>query len=52
MDYFTDTKSALQIIVLEHADEDIWGEHENIHLVERWRGGNKLVPQSWIIERK
>ena len=50
--YIIDTKSALQIIVLEHADEDVWGECENIYLVDRWRGGNKLVPKSWIIESK
>ena len=24
--YIIDTKSALQIIVLEHADEDVWGD--------------------------
>ncbi len=46
--YLIDTKALLQIIVLEHADEDIWGEFENISLVERWRDGEKLVPQSWI----
>jgi uncharacterized coiled-coil protein SlyX len=50
--YIADTKSPLQIIVLEHADEDVWGEYDNISLVERWRDGNKLVPQSWIKENK
>lgn len=47
--YITGTKSKLQIIVMEHADEDIWGEIGNINLVERWRGNNpKLVPTEWI----
>jgi ribosomal protein S15P/S13E len=50
--YITDTKEPLQIIVLEHADQDIWGEYKNIYLVDRWRDGNKLVPQSWISENK
>jgi len=34
---------------MEHADEDVWGEIENIHLVKRWRGNNeKLIPAEWI----
>ncbi len=45
--YIANTKSEMQIIVLEHADEDIWGEYEYTSLVERWRDGKKLVPQSW-----
>ena len=49
--YMADTESSLQIIVLEHADADVWGEYSNISLVERWRDGNKLVPQSWIKEK-
>jgi hypothetical protein len=36
----------LQIIVLDHADEDVWGGLPNIHLVEEWRG-NALVPLDW-----
>lgn len=39
----------VQIIVTEHADEDVWGGVESVHLVERWRGkGNKLIPQEWL----
>lgn len=39
----------VQIIVTEHADEDVWGNVESVHLVERWRGeGNKLIPQDWL----
>ena len=41
--------SKVQIIVVEHADEDVWGEVEGVHLVERWRDTNqKLVPAEWI----
>ena len=46
--YFDSAKSELQIIVTEHADEDVWGEFTNIALIERWRDGEKLVPPEWI----
>lgn len=46
--YVNNAKSELQIIVLEHADEDIWGGLDNITLVERWRDNNKLIPIEWI----
>lgn len=42
------TKGAFQIIVLDHAAEDVWGIIEGIHLVEEWRYGLKLVPISWL----
>ena len=43
------TQNAVQIIVTEHADEDIWGEVPSVHLVAKWRGINeKLVPVKWI----
>ena len=48
-DYSKNTQSQLQIIVMEHADEDIWGEFDNITLVKRWRGDEKLIPIEWII---
>lgn len=38
-----------QIIVTEHAGEDIWGGLRTIHEVEHWtRDGEKLIPDSWI----
>lgn len=41
----------LQIIVLEHASEDVWGEVGNINKVVEWRGkNNKLIPEEWINE--
>lgn len=39
----------VQIIVTEHADEDIWGDVQGTYLVERWRGNDKkLVPLEWL----
>lgn len=47
--FIKDLNGNIQIIVMEHADEDIWGGIEDIHLVKRWRGNNdKLVPIEWI----
>lgn len=41
------TTGRLQIIVLDHADEEVWGGLTNVHLVEEWRGKG-LVPDAWI----
>lgn len=38
----------LQIILLDHADMNVWQGIENTHLVEEWRDGTKLVPTSWV----
>ena len=38
----------LQIILLDHADMNVWGGIENAHLVEEWRDGTKLVPVTWV----
>lgn len=43
-----DAKGRLQIIVLDHAAETVWGGIEGIHLVEEWRSGLKLVPVQWL----
>lgn len=51
-DYVKKAKSELQIIIMEHADEDIWGEFDEITLVERWRGSSKLIPVEWIPTRE
>lgn len=40
------TDGRMQIIVLDHADEEVWGELANVHLVEEWRGKG-LVPRTW-----
>ena len=46
-DVISKTKGRLQIVVLDHADEEVWGELANVHLVEEWRGKG-LVPDAWI----
>jgi len=38
----------LQIIVVDHATEEIWGKLKGIHKVDDWRGENKLVPKAWV----
>lgn len=43
----TKTEGRLQIIVLDHADEEVWGGLRNVHLVEEWRGKG-LVPDAWV----
>jgi uncharacterized protein YqgV (UPF0045/DUF77 family) len=41
-------KSRLQVILLDHADEKVWGDIDNVVLVEEWREGKKLVPLQWL----
>lgn len=41
-------KGSWQAVVLDHAGGDVWGELPGIHLVEDWRGSNKLVPEAWL----
>ncbi|EAP84029.1 DUF3732 domain-containing protein [Sulfitobacter sp. EE-36] len=38
----------LQIIVLDHAGEDVWGDFEHVYKVAEWRDGEKLIPDSWL----
>jgi len=40
-------KGRLQIIVLDHAHEEVWGKLPGVKLVDEWRGGKKLVPVDW-----
>lgn len=40
--------SRLQIIVLDHADEDVWGGIAGVKLSEEWRGSVALIPLDWI----
>ena len=42
------TNSRIQIIIIDHADEMTWNGIDNVHVVERWRGGNALVPRNWL----
>jgi hypothetical protein len=39
--------SRLQVIVLDHADEDVWGGLESVVLAELWRD-RALVPVEWL----
>ena len=38
----------LQVIILDHAGESVWGDIENTVLVAEWRDGRKLVPVEWL----
>jgi hypothetical protein len=38
----------LQIIVLDHAGPDVWGDIPGVTLIEEWRGDDKLVPLDWV----
>jgi hypothetical protein len=40
----------LQIIVLDHAGSEVWGNLEGVTLVEEWRGKKKLVPVEWLAD--
>lgn len=37
----------LQIVVLDHADEDVWGDLAGVVLAEHWRD-HALVPYEWL----
>ncbi len=43
-----EANNSLQIIVLDHASENVWGSIEGVHCVEEWRNSNKLVPMDWL----
>jgi hypothetical protein len=40
-------EGALQIIVLDHAPEQVWGQLPDVTLAANWRTGEKLVPPEW-----
>lgn len=37
----------LQIIVLDHATDTVWGGVQPLRVAGEWRGGAKLVPDTW-----
>lgn len=43
-----ESKGRLQIIVLDHAGHDVWGEISGVTLAREWRGNEKLVPDKWL----
>ena len=40
----------MQILVLEHADDSIYGDVQGVNEVCVWRNGEKLIPLEWIEE--
>lgn len=38
----------LQILVLDHASKEVWG-NVDVHVVEEWRDGRALVPKAWLL---
>lgn len=40
----------LQLIVLDHASRDVWGEIPGVVGLREWRDGVKLVPMKWLNE--
>jgi len=38
----------LQIIVLDHAGPDVWGEILGVARIQDWRGDDRLVPTDWL----
>ena len=41
---------AWQSIILDHADDGIYGGIDGIYEVEEWRNGKKLIPEEWYNE--
>lgn len=41
-------KGRLQVIILDHAGPDVWGEIPGVALADEWRGDQKLVPIHWL----
>ena len=41
-------KGQLQLIVLDHASQDVWGDVEGVVGLPEWRNGVKLVPMDWL----
>jgi len=46
-DAVRDTDGQLQIIVLDHATDTVWGDVEGLNVAAQWRDGAKLVPDNW-----
>jgi tetratricopeptide (TPR) repeat protein len=47
-DVVSAANGGLQIIVLDHAPREVWGDIPNVVAFEEWRGGVKLVPSEWL----
>ena len=44
------TDGKWQAIILDHADDTIYGELPNVKEVDVWREGRKLIPTEWYLE--
>ncbi|TVM36099.1 DUF3732 domain-containing protein [Oceanidesulfovibrio marinus] len=44
----TNASGDLQILIFDHAPKEVWQDCSNVHLVETWRGGDKLIPSDWL----
>jgi hypothetical protein len=42
------TRGRLQIVLIDHVGESEWHDMKDVHLVERWREGNALIPSHWL----
>lgn len=45
-----DAKGGLQLIVLDHASHDVWGDIDGVVGLPEWRNGVKLVPMTWLVD--
>lgn len=45
-----DAKGGLQLIVLDHASRDVWGDIDGVVGLHEWRNGDKLVPMTWLTD--
>jgi len=45
-------RGRMQVIILDHAGPDVWGEILGVTLTEEWRGEKKLVPVEWLPGRQ
>jgi len=45
-----DATGGLQLIVLDHASHDVWGDIDGVVGLPEWRNGDKLVPMTWLTD--
>ena len=46
-DVVKSSRGQLQIMVLDHVTDTVWGDIEPLRRVADWRDGSRLVPESW-----
>jgi hypothetical protein len=45
-------KGSLQLLVLDHASHDVWGDIDGVASLPEWRNGVKLVPEAWLVNAR